>query len=181
MNTILETSRLLVRKIELSDAPEMFVMDSDPRVQAFLGNNPPRDLEETREQILQIQQQFKDYNIGRWAIASKESNHFIGWTGFKWITSPINGHNNFYDFGYRLQYKHWGKGYATEAGIAALHYGLYTLGLQNVFATTDPENFASRNVLEKIGFVFAGMFPYDGSSPWRRQGEPTTWYVLKSS
>lgn len=179
MNLILETERLVVRKIELIDAREMFAMDSNPRVHTFLGNNPVSSLEETSQQIIQIQQQYQDYNVGRWAVALKETNMFIGWTGFKWMTGPLNAHNNFYDFGYRLQHEHWGKGFATEAGTAALHYGLHTLGLKPVFATTDPGNFSSRRVLEKIGFVYAGTFPYDGQSPWRPIGEPTIWYALK--
>src|SRR5687767_8902607 len=100
MIALLETERLLIRNIELSDAGEMFAMDSDSRVHAFLGNNPAVTLEETSQQIVQIQQQYQDYNIGRWAVALKESNTFIGWTGFKWMTGPVNGRSDFYDFGY---------------------------------------------------------------------------------
>ncbi len=97
----------------------------------------------------------------------------------KFIEGPVNGHSAFYDYGYRLCSRFWGKGYATEAGKAAFNYCVETMNLKEVYAMADINNTASRNVLEKTGFIFDKTFPYDGSFLWIR-GQPITWYEWKA-
>jgi len=112
-------------------------------------------------------------------VAEKDTNDFVGWMGFKYMEGPVNKHTNYYDFGYRLARRFWGKGYATESSKAALDYGLETLQLKGIYAMTDINNLASRNVLEKVGFNYIETFGYDAAEPiWRERGQPTTWYKL---
>jgi len=177
MEVFIETERLIIRPILAGDDEAMFRMDSDPDVMKYIGRAPVTDIEETREIIRFVQQQYEDHGIGRWAMAHKNTNEFIGWTGYKFMTNKVNGHTGFYDFGYRLQQAHWGKGYATEAAIASLQYGIEKLGYKDIYAMTDINNAASRRILEKIGFKLVEIFAYDDSSyKWREPGEPTTWY-----
>lgn len=61
----------------------MFDMDSNPKVHEFLGKKPITSLKEAEDIIENIQWQHKQFGIGRWAIADKNKNEFIGWTGFK--------------------------------------------------------------------------------------------------
>jgi RimJ/RimL family protein N-acetyltransferase len=92
------------------------------------------------------------------------------------MKDTINGHTDFYDFGYRMMRRFWGKGYATESGIAAFRYGTDTMQLKEIFAMTDVDNLASRRVLEKVGLKYIETFNYDAEPNWRSPGEPTTWY-----
>ncbi|MBX2907503.1 MAG: GNAT family N-acetyltransferase [Taibaiella sp.] len=174
----IETERLVIRPLSPVDLPGMFAMDSDPEVHKYLGNNPAKSMEDEAKVIEIVTRQYADLGIGRWAVVEKATGDFVGWTGFKRIVTPINGHVNHLDFGYRLARKHWGKGYATESGRAALNYGLNELGLADIHAMTHIENAASRYVLEKLGFSFISVFPYDGDLPWVSQGHPITWYSL---
>ena len=54
--------------------------------------------------------------------------------------------------GWLLVENEWGKGYATEATEALLEYCFCILGVHRVNALLNPENTASRRVLEKMNF-----------------------------
>lgn len=180
MDVFIETERLIIRPLLAEDEEGMFRMDSDAEVHKYLGRHPYKDIEESRENIRFVRQQYEDYGIGRWAMLNKATNEFIGWTGFKYMPITVNKHSNFHDFGYRLARDSWGKGYATEGAIAALDYGINTLQFKDIYAMTDVANAASRRVLEKIGFTYIETFGYDDPTlKWRAQGEPTTWYKYR--
>ncbi len=176
MHAIIETERLYIRELTSLDDKGMFELDSDPLVHTYLGNKPIETIEQSKAVIEFVLQQYKDNGIGRWAIIEKGTDDFVGWTGFKLMTTAVNGHIGHYDFGYRLTRKHWGKGYATESGKAALHYGIDTLKFKEIYGMTDVNNAASRHVLEKLGFIFIELFKYDAEPNWRAEGELTTWY-----
>lgn len=183
MDVHIETDRLLIRPLLAEDDEGMFAMDSDPEVLKYIMTPPTASIEAEREVIRFVQQQYIDNGIGRWAMLHKATGDFIGWMGFKYITITVNGHTNFYDFGYRLARRHWGKGYASEGARAALQYGIEKLGFKEVFAMTHIDNAASRRILEKMGFKLMEIFPYDdnGANTWLRKGMPTTWYQLDTA
>ena len=176
MSVYIETDRLYIRELTLADDKGMFEMDSDPLVHKYIGKKPVATIDESRKVIEFVRQQYKDHGIGRWAVLEKGTDDFVGWTGFKLMTTPVHGHSGHYDFGYRLTRKHWGKGYATESGKASFKYGIETLKFKDVYGMTDVNNAASRHVLEKIGFTFVELFKYDAEPNWRAEGELTTWY-----
>ena len=60
------------------------------------------------------------------------------------------------EFGYWVALPFWGRGYATEAGIAILDIAR-TLGLPRVQASFFLDNPASGRVLEKLGFEPTGI------------------------
>jgi RimJ/RimL family protein N-acetyltransferase len=154
----------------------MFELESDAQVHKYVGKKPVKTLQQSCEMIDFIRKQYADNGIGRWAIIEKQSDEFIGWTGFKLMREKINGFENFYDFGYRLKQKFWGQGYATESGRAALEFGIPYLQLKFLYAMTDVNNLASQNVLNKLGFVYKGHFEYDAEPHWREKGELTNWH-----
>ncbi len=162
-----------------TDEKGMFLMDTNAAVHKYLGNHPLKTLEEVRKVIQFVRQQYTDLGIGRWAVLEKETNEFVGWTGFKYMQDMVNKHVDHYDFGYRLRQEFWGKGYATESALAALKYGITTLRLKDIYAMTDIDNLASRHVLEKIGFTLVEIFKYDAEPTWREPDAPTTWYEYK--
>jgi [ribosomal protein S5]-alanine N-acetyltransferase len=168
MNLTLETPRLLLRPFELSDAQAMFEMDSTPVVHKYLWQKPSIDIEETIKTIEYVQKQYKENNIGRFATILKETGEFIGWTGIKFVTEePENGNINFYDYGYRLNEKYWGKGYATEASVAWLDYAFNQMKINEMNAYTHAQNGASNHILEKVGFHFIEDYPDKEGVTWK--------------
>jgi ribosomal-protein-alanine N-acetyltransferase len=170
MNCLIETERLIIRELVLKDDQGMFELDSDKDVHQYLGNKPIKTIEQSREIINMIRQQYLDNGIGRWAVVEKSTNNFLGWTGFKLIKELTNHHINYYDLGYRLIKKYWGKGIATEAAKACLDYGFTALNQTNIYGMTDVNNKASRNVLEKTGLKYKETFSLNGV--------PHVWFEL---
>ena len=123
---LIETERLILRPIKASDAKDLFELDSNPKVHKYLGNNPVKHIDECKTYITSIQQQYKDYGMGRIAVVKKDTQEFIGWAGIKYEQN-LRKEFNYYDLGYRLKEQFWGKGYATEAALASLDYGFKNL------------------------------------------------------
>jgi len=163
MKIFVETERLLLREILPTDLDGMYELDSDPEVHRYLGNKPVNSKEQAVEIINFIRKQYIDYGIGRWAVIDKKTNDFLGWSGLKYVDSEINGHKNYYDLGYRLIRKYWGKGFATESAIASLEYAFDKLSAEQVYGMAESENASSNKVLKKVGLKFIEGFNYNGS------------------
>ncbi|HSD13737.1 MAG TPA: GNAT family N-acetyltransferase [Flavobacterium sp.] len=162
MNLIIETERLLLRELLLSDADAMFKMDSNPNVHKYLWNKPTETIEETQKIIEFVRNQYIQNNIGRFAMISKETNEFIGWAGLKFNTETLNGKTNFYDIGYRLDEPFWEKGYASEASFAWMNYGFNTMKIKTMTASAQAGNVASNRILQKIGLLLTEQYTEDG-------------------
>jgi ribosomal-protein-alanine N-acetyltransferase len=66
-------------------------------------------------------------------------------------------HHRCAEIGYAVDYRHQGKGFATEAAEALLDFAFDELGLHRVEATYMPSNRASARVLDKLGFTPEGL------------------------
>ncbi|WP_298417321.1 GNAT family N-acetyltransferase [uncultured Kordia sp.] len=173
MDIHIETERLHIRALEESDLDGMFTLDSDPEVHRYLGNKPITHTDEALKYIKDIRKQYAKRGIGRWAVEIKETGEFIGWVGLRLYTDyTFNNHTNFYDIGYRLQPKFWGKGYATEASKACLNYAWNVLKLDKVYGITEMGNEASHKVLLKIGLTYLEDFYYEPEDMMLR------WYAI---
>jgi ribosomal-protein-alanine N-acetyltransferase len=172
MNLVLETERLILREILPTDAPSLFEMESNPTVHQYLWNKPLKDISEVYSYIELIREQYIQNNIGRFVVVIKETNEVIGWAGLKYNTKIVNNKVNFFDIGYRLNEKHWGKGYASEAAIAWLDYGFKTMKIEIMEAAAHTENIGSNKILQKIGLQMTHKYLEDDVS-WN-------WYELKN-
>ncbi|WP_103070386.1 GNAT family N-acetyltransferase [Aquimarina sediminis] len=169
MKIHIETERLIIRDLEKYDAQGIFDLDSDPEVHEFLGNNPIKTIDEAHNVIDLIRKQYTEYGIGRWAVIDKKTEDFIGWTGLKY-EQRVRKDFSYYDLGYRLRKKYWGKGIATETAIESLTYGFNTLNLKEICAAADIKHLASNKVLKKVGLNFIETFDFEE--------EPHNWYKI---
>ena len=175
MNILLETERLLLRPLEMSDATDLFELNKNPNVHKYLWQKPEEVIDESIKVIEYVQRQYKENNIGRFATILKETGEFIGWTGIKFVNDHIeNGNTNFYDYGYRLNEKFWNKGYATEATEFWLDYGFNQMNIKIMNAYTHAENGASNRVLSKCGMQFVENYPDKNGVIWK-------WWQLEST
>lgn len=173
MKIFIETERLLLREIVETDAAGFFELDSDPAVHRYLGNKPVKTLEECQRIIQHVRKQYVENGIGRWAIVDKITQDFIGWSGLKYEKNLREG-IYYYDLGYRLKKKYWGKGIATETAKAALRYGFQQLNLPEICAAAHLENIASNTILKKIGLAFVETFEYEGAvHNWYKLDKPS--------
>lgn len=161
MKMIIETERLYFRELLETDVDGIFSLDSDPEVHQYLGKKAIVSIQQAKDAIKFIRQQYVDNGVGRLAIIEKETNDFVGWGGFKLITDLTNGHIGYHDLGYRFIKKFWAKGYATESSKAAVEYAFNELKLPVIYAIADIGNLQSQKVLKKCGFIEKGLFDYD--------------------
>lgn len=159
MQFYIETERLILRDMLPEDDKGMFELDSDPLVHTYLGNNPITTIEQAQHNIAYINEQYIANGIGRWAVIEKQSGDFIGWGGIKYVNDrTYNNQTNYYDVGYRLIPRYWGKGYATEIARKSLEYAFDTMQLPIVIGTAHIDNIGSRKALEKAGLQFVEYF-----------------------
>lgn len=170
MEIFAETERLVLREILPTDIHGMFELYADPAVYTYLKEKPVENIAQVKKSIALIRQQYSDNGIGRWAVIEKSTGDFMGWSGLKLIKECTNNHNNYYDLGYRLIKKFWGKGIAAEAAKVSLAYGFMKLNQDSIYAMADLNNHASTNVLAKCGLKFMEIFELDGM--------PTNWYKI---
>jgi [ribosomal protein S5]-alanine N-acetyltransferase len=161
MKVFAETPRLILREIDIQDAKGILLLDSDPEVHLYLPDNVKHTIEEAKEDIRNIKKQYADFGIGRWAVIEKASGAFTGWAGLKWNTGPENHRRDFYDLGYRLIRKYWGRGYASEAAKVSIDYGFNTMNLDEINGIADSRNLASIKILQKVGMKFIETFTED--------------------
>ena len=141
----IQTERLRIRSFDHSDLDPYASIVADARTVAYLGDRQTHSKRQAHQYVLDCIAREVSTGISRFAVELRATEQFIGFTGFKKISGWI-------DFGYRFSPEHWGKGYATEAGDAAIEYGWDRLNLDHVVAGVDPKNHASSTVLKKLKF-----------------------------
>lgn len=102
-----ETKRFFLRRITLEDVNDFFELDSDPEVHKYLGGKPVTEISQSETMVKDVLAQYERNGIGRLAVIDKNTGDFIGWSSLK-LEDAIRDYN-YYDIGYRLKQKYWGK------------------------------------------------------------------------
>lgn len=133
------------------------------QMEAFIAAETDAELKkaytEMLEGCIQHPDQWEWYAM--WMIELRDGTH-IGDLCFKGL-----GENGVVEIGYGILEEYQGQGYATEAVGAAVHWALQQPGVKRVEAETEPDNRASRRVLEKCGFLPTGTFGEEGPQFFR--------------
>ena len=91
-----------------------------------------------------------------WMIELKDGTH-IGELCFKGLSE-----DGVAEIGYGISEKYQNNGYATEAAKAVLEWAFSHPEVVAIVAETDPDNIASKRVLEKCGFALNGIIGEEG-------------------
>jgi RimJ/RimL family protein N-acetyltransferase len=149
----LQTARLLLRPFADTDSEAIYALQSNPRVLRYWDSPPWTDPARTAAFLAASRQIEQDGSGARFAIETVQTRVFVGWCSmFRW--NPVY---RSLGIGYCLDEPAWGKGYATEAVGAMLHWAYNALDLNRVDAELDTRNAASARVLEKLGFEQEGL------------------------
>jgi len=150
---MLETERLLLRKITVEDAEAMFVYGSDPEVSTYVTWYKHQTMTDTKEFIDFILDQYEAGRIAPWGIECKDTGRLIGTIDFvSW-----NTHHQFAEIGYVIAREYWGKGVTTEAAKELIRFGFEKMDLVRIQARCFVENIGSERVMEKAGMSFEGI------------------------
>lgn len=168
-----ETKRLVFRDWNEQDLNEFRIMNKDTRVMEYFKKILNK--EETDRFYNAIQDEFRNYGYGLYAVETRHNNDFIGFIGFHWA----NFNSQFtpcIEIGWRLKYEAWGNGFATEGAKACLKYGFDTLGFNKIYSFTSKINLSSENVMKKVGMVKVMEFEH----PNIMENNPLRKHVLYS-
>lgn len=152
---VLETERLLLRRLTEDDVDMVYELRSDPETMRFIPRPIVKDRTEALHHIAMISEKIEDNTGINWAIAFREKpEEAIGVLGhYRIVPEHFRA-----EIGYMILRKHWGKGIVAEAIAPLLDYGFDVMGLHSIEAVIDPANVASAKVLEKNGFVKEAHF-----------------------
>lgn len=158
---ILETDRLILRRLERADAEFIFTLVNDPAWLRYIGDRGVRTLADAIDYILQGPvQSYERYGFGLFLTALKAGGTPIGICGLlKRETLPEA------DLGFAFLPQFWGNGYAHESAAAVLSWGKKTFQLERILAITAPENHPSIKVLKKLGFQFEALIRLTAAAP----------------
>lgn len=158
----LETDRLWLRRVQLTDVERLFTIFSNIDVLRHYGMEPHESVEQTEQMLVGMIEGIEDGSIIRWGIVRKEDSKLIGTIGFH---NRAPRHRRA-EIGYEIHPDCWRNGYATEALHAALTYATFTADMERIGAIVYTENVASQHMLERNGFVREGML-----QRYMRQGD----------
>jgi RimJ/RimL family protein N-acetyltransferase len=148
---ILETDRLILRHLQMTDLEGLFALYRDPDIRRYFPEGT-LTLEETRDELEWFLNGHPEHpQLGLWATIDKQTDQFIGRCGL--LPWTIEDQSEV-EVAYLLSKASWGKGLATEAARAIASYGFEQLGLTRLICLIDPDNRASINVAEKTGMAF---------------------------
>lgn len=149
---VLETERLILRRITSEDEAEIFAIFSNPEVTRYYDLDTFTEQAQAGEIIKRHQAQFEKDGGIRWAITRKGSPRLIGTGGMGWQRWNFSAM-----LGYELAQEYWNQGMMTEAIRAMAGYAFADMGMNRIQATTEMENAASMRVLRKVGFQEEGV------------------------
>jgi len=152
----IHTERLILREFTPMDFDAVHEYASDPEVVRYMPFGP-NTVEDSRNFLnraigRQKEEGRTDFEL---AVVLKDGGKLIGGCRLN-KTSNLAAH-----IGYIFNRGYWGRGYATEAARALVRHGFAELGAHRIYATCDPDNIASRRVLEKAGMVLEGRLRED--------------------
>lgn len=151
--TVIETERLLLRKLTRDDAEFILDLLNQPSFLRYIGDKGVRNIEDAVRYLeTGPLASYERVGFGLYLVELKKTGAPIGLCGLlKRDTLPDA------DVGFALLPDYRSQGYAFEAASAVMTYGREVLGLRRILAITSPDNHDSIRLLEKIGLRFEGL------------------------
>ncbi len=147
---ILETERLILRRLVMEDLNALFALYSNPEIRRYFPEGT-LTYEETKEELEWFLNGHPRHpELGLWATIYKPTKQFIGRCGL--LPWTIEGREEV-EVAYLIDKTFWRQGLGAEAAQAIVQYGFNTLGLSRLICMIDPANQASQNVARKLGMT----------------------------
>lgn len=157
MMPVLQTERLDLRQLRLDDAAFIHALVNDPEWLRHIGDRGVRTVADARRYLESGPiAMYARLGFGLWLVQRREAGP-LGLCGLIKRDSLQD-----VDLGFAFMPAARGRGYALEAGAAALDYGFEVLGLPRVVAITSPHNAMSARLLARLGFFLEGELPREG-------------------
>ena len=145
----IETERLLLRRLEMADAEDIFEWVSDPQVTTYLFWRVHQSIEDSRDFVAWVTAD----DFACWGVVLTENSKVIG----NCFLYNVNFEHKRAEIAFNIARKYWGRGYATETAQAIVQFGFEGWHLNRIEGTCMVENRASARVMEKVGMTLEGV------------------------
>jgi RimJ/RimL family protein N-acetyltransferase len=148
---ILETDRLILRRLLPEDLDHLFALYSDQETRQYFPEGT-LTYDETKEELEWFLNGHPEHpELGLWATIHKATGRFIGRCGL--LPWTIDGRLEV-EVAYLIDKAFWRQGLGTEAARAIAQYGFEQLHLARLICLIDRENQPSQKVAQSIGMTF---------------------------
>lgn len=170
---VLETDRLVLRRMRSSDFDFFARIQADPVVAQYIGLGRPRSLDESLAWLKATILGYERLGLGQLAVERKSDGLLLGRCGLSdlaievaagshaaprcwWSRGEVPDDTNVSferELGWTFDRDHWGHGYATEAAKSVLIYGWDVLAMPRIVSIIQQENVRSQRVAARLGAV----------------------------
>ncbi|KAA3655962.1 MAG: N-acetyltransferase [Chloroflexi bacterium] len=165
------TERLCLRPFSPTNAPTLHQIISGEDVLKYFPGSQPPTLEQVQKMITRLLDHWQTYGYGLWAVTLPETGALMGRCGLQYLPETDEVEIDFI-----IDRRYWGRGFATEAGIASMKFGFETLNLTSIVGIVHPDNVASQRVLTKVGMQFVEKKVYFGMDCYRYVGKTAVFH-----
>lgn len=148
--TILETGRLALRRLALTDAPFIVALLNDPDFIRFIADRGVRNEDDARQYLLGGPlAMYERCGFGLFHVSLRDGGTPIGMCGLLKRAELDD-----VDIGFAFLPDYRTRGYAFEIAAALLAAARASFGVQRVVAIVDRDNARSIRLLGRLGFSF---------------------------
>jgi len=147
----LRTQRLLMRGFREDDLDAWAAICADREVTRWVGEGDGL----SRQRAWRLMAYFLGHwdlrGFGQWALVERETGELVGRAG---LLQPEAWPG--LEVGWLVAREHWGRGFAPEAGRAAMEWARDELGADHIISLIEDANERSARVAEKLGMTVEG-------------------------
>jgi len=150
-SSVLETKRLILRRLTVDDDAFILELLNDPAWLEFIGDKGVRTLADARDYIRNgPMAMYEREGFGLFLTEQKSDGAPIGMCGLikRETLEDV-------DIGFAFLPQFRAQGYGFESASAVMEYGKGTFGLTRIVAIASPDNVNSARLLEKLGMQLA--------------------------
>lgn len=146
--TVLRTGRLEGVPVSSDAGPLLTGLLTDARVARTLGGVPSPDV--LAGMVARQAAHWTAHGFGYWLWRDRAGGQVVARGGLQHVL--VGGFSEI-EVGWAVDADRWGEGLASELGTAAVEHAFGPLAIEELVALTLTQNFASRRVMEKLGFT----------------------------
>jgi RimJ/RimL family protein N-acetyltransferase len=156
----IETAHMVGERLTLDHEDDMVRLLLDKRVaETMWSPHETRTREDVRAGLQRKLAHWRRHGFGQWMFRDRATGAMVGRGGPQ--HTMASGRDEI-ELGWVIVPERWGQGLATEVARASLEVVFGPLALEEVIAYTQPDNFASRRVMEKSGFCYEREIRFKG-------------------
>ncbi|HEY8473458.1 MAG TPA: GNAT family N-acetyltransferase [Natronosporangium sp.] len=152
------TERLRLEPVGVEHAEDLWRLHHDEAVAAWHGGRYTFDAAYRR--AASGRRAWEAVGFDKWMAYDRTGGELVGRGGLS--RAELDGRSCL-EMGWTVRSDRWGRGYATEIGRAGLAFAFDELGADSVIAFTQPHNFRSQAVMNRLGMQYLRDVSRDGS------------------